>query len=204
MFWVRIRIYARAATLVGVMWALLTTPTVKPFEASSYASVGASTLAPWSWVDFCLRYQGECDGGAAQALDIDLSPDATKEISRVNRWVNENVQSESDMDHWGLAERWDYPIDGKGACHDYALLKRKLLIEFGFPRQALLMTIVTDRDGEGHAVLTIRTDKGDLVLDNVTSEIKPWTATGYRFLQRQSQEDPNVWLTIGPPMEARL
>jgi predicted transglutaminase-like cysteine proteinase len=83
-----------------------------------------------------------------------------------------------------------------------APLKRKILIQLGFPRQARLMTIVKDRRDEGHAILTIRTDKGEFVLDNLNGEIKPWTATGYRFLERQSQEDPNVWLTIGAPQGA--
>ena len=36
------------------------------------------------------------------------------------------------------------------------------------------MTIVRDQDGEGHAVLTVKTDRGDFVLDNLTDEILPW------------------------------
>ncbi len=58
------------------------------------------------------------------------------------------------------------------------------------------------RHDEGHAILTIRSNKGDFVLDNLNGEIRPWTATGYRFLERQSQEDPNVWVTVSPPIEA--
>ena len=70
-------------------------------------------------------------------------------------------------------------------------------IEQGFPRQALLMTIVRDLDGEGHAILTVKTDHGEFVLDNLTDEIRPWDATGYRFVKRQAQDDPNVWLDLG-------
>ena len=74
-------------------------------------------------------------------------------------------------------------------------------MEKGFPRQALLMTIVRDHNDQGHAILTVKTNSGDFILDNLTDEIKPWEATGYRFVKRQSQEDPNVWVVIENPKE---
>ena len=95
-----------------------------------------------------------------------------------------------------MADHWDYPVDGKGDCKIYALYKRKLLQEAGFPRQALLMTVVHDLDNEGHTILTVKTDKGDLVLDNLVDEIRPWNATGYYFVKRQSQQNPNIWVSI--------
>jgi predicted transglutaminase-like cysteine proteinase len=76
------------------------------------------------------------------------------------------------------------------------LFKRKQLIEQGFPRQALLMTIVRDAAGEGHAILTVKTDHGEFVLDNLRDEILPWNASGYRFIKRQAQDDPNAWLDL--------
>jgi len=63
-----------------------------------------------------------------------------------------------------------------------ALQKRKLLIQKGLPRQALLMTIVRDLNDQGHTILTVKTNRGDFILDNMTDEIRPWEATGYRFL----------------------
>jgi predicted transglutaminase-like cysteine proteinase len=66
----------------------------------------------------------------------------------------------------------------------------------GFPRQALLMTIVRDLDDEGHTILTIKTNRGEFVLDNLSDEIRPWDATGYKFIKRQSQEDPNIWVAL--------
>ena len=104
----------------------------------------------------------------------------------------------TNLDHWGtIVDHWDYPVDGKGDCKVYALYKRKLLVEQGFPRQALLMTVVRDLNGEGHAVLTVKTDHGEFVLDNLTDAIRPWDATGYKFVKRQSQSDPNMWLDLG-------
>ena len=63
------------------------------------------------------------------------------------------------------------------------------------------MTIVGDRNDQGHAVLTVKTTSGDFVPDNLTGEINPWEATGYRFVKRQSQEDPNVWVAIETPQQ---
>ena len=72
------------------------------------------------------------------------------------------------------------------------LLKRRMLMEAGWPREALLITVVRDKKGEGHAVLTVKTDKGEFILDNQEEDILLWSETGYRFVKRQSQSDPNV------------
>jgi predicted transglutaminase-like cysteine proteinase len=106
------------------------------------------------------------------------------------------------MDHWGVVERWNYPDDGYGDCEDYALQKRKLLMQAGWPREALLMTVVRDHNGNGHAVLTVKTDRGEYILDNQTNDILLWADTGYRFVKRQSQSDPNVWVSLGEPRAA--
>jgi predicted transglutaminase-like cysteine proteinase len=169
---------------------------------ASFAAVGSETSVPYGWVEFCRRYAGECDATAMTPLDINLTPEALKQIERIDKSVNRSIMAVSDMDHWGLLDQWDYPSDGKGDCEDYALLKRKLLIEEGFPRQALLMTVVKDAQNDGHAILTIKTNQGEFILDNLTDEIKPWDHTGYKFVKRQSQSDENVWVQIGPPTQA--
>ena len=121
-----------------------------------------------------------------------------KTLNEINTFANAAIQPVSNFDHWGtMLDHWDYPVDGKGDCKIYALFKRKLLIERGFPRQALLMTIVRDLNGEGHAILTVKTDRGDFVLDNLSRDVRPWNATGYQFFKRQAQDDPNVWLSLG-------
>ena len=47
----------------------------------------------------------------------------------------------TDMDHWGVIEKWSLPTDGYGDCEDYVLMKRKMLIDAGWPREALLITV---------------------------------------------------------------
>ena len=64
--------------------------------------------------------------------------------------------------------------------------------------------MVRDRKDEGHAILTVKTDLGEFILDNQAEEILPWTQTGYRFVKRQSQSDPNVWVSLGDPRPSPL
>ncbi len=188
-----------------VLLGLQSVPALAGMEQhASSAPVTETTSVPYGWVDFCNRYAAECDGPVLAPQDIALSAKSFKDIDRINRAVNKNVQPETDMDHWGIVDRWDYPLDGKGDCEDYALLKRKLLIQAGYPRQALLMTVVKDHAGEGHAILTVKTNKGDYVLDNMVDSVLPWDQSGYRFVKRQSQEDPNVWRSIGPAVSAPM
>lgn len=168
------------------------------------AATGAETSVPFGWVDFCARYPAECRSGPAAGATVALTGSAMKRIASVNAWVNKHVSPVSDKDHSGAVDRWDYPADGKGDCEDYALQKRRMLIEAGFPEGALLMTVVKEQNGDGHSVLTVKTDRGDYVLDNLTSAVKPWTATPYRFVKRQSEQDPNIWVSIGAPVEAPL
>jgi predicted transglutaminase-like cysteine proteinase len=166
---------------------------------SSWAALGPITSVPSGWIDLCERYIGECDTHRLAPVDVDLTSAGYEVLDHVNRWVNEAIEPISAMDHWGVINQWDYPVDGKGDCNSYALLKRKILLEKGFPRQALLMTVVRDLNGDGHMILTVKTNKGDLILDNLVDDVRIWNSTGYRFVKRQTQEDPNVWVAIGDP-----
>ena len=134
---------------------------------------------------------------ALPATSVKLTAQNMGILRRINQKANRSIKPVSNYDHWGtMMDHWDYPVDGKGDCKIYALYKRKLLQEAGFPRQALLMTVVRDLHNEGHTILTVKTDKGDLVLDNLVDEVRPWNATGYYFLKRQSQQNPNTWVSI--------
>jgi predicted transglutaminase-like cysteine proteinase len=110
--------------------------------------------------------------------------------------VNSTIKAVTDQDHWGVVDVWGFPDDGKGDCEDFQLLKRRILADNGLPRRAMRMTVVIDELGEGHAVLVIRTNKGDYVLDNKTSSVLPWTRTGYVYIKRESQ-DTVGWVSLG-------
>jgi len=189
-----------AATLIVAAFA---TPTAKAgSDQRLYIAVGSVTRPPIGWVGFCAEYAGECDTRPLEARDVLLTPRIWKDLARINKWVNDSVWPITDVEHWGVIDRWNYPDDGYGDCEDYVLLKRRMLMQAGWPRQALLITVVRDHNDEGHAVLTVKTDKGEFILDNQTPDILLWSETGYHFVKRQSQTDPNVWVSLGDPRPA--
>jgi predicted transglutaminase-like cysteine proteinase len=131
-----------------------------------------------------------------------LTSKTWRDLVRVNKWVNDSIIPVTDLEHWGVVERWSFPEDGKGDCEDYVLLKRRMLMQAGWPREALLITVVRDKKGDGHAVLTVTTDRGDYILDNQAEDVLLWSDTGYRFVKRQSQANSTVWVALGDPRPA--
>ena len=168
-------------------------------EPALFVAVGDVTRAPIGWVEFCSENPRECAARKTAARDIVLTQQSWSSLVKVNDWVNRSVKPMTDLEHWGVVERWNYPDDGYGDCEDYVLMKRRMLMQAGWPRQALLITVVRDKKGDGHAVLTVKTDRGEYILDNQENEIVPWYRTGYRFVKRQSQSDPNTWVALGEP-----
>jgi predicted transglutaminase-like cysteine proteinase len=190
-----------AASIIAL--ALLASPTGSTAdERPLFISIGETTRAPIGWIEFCIEYEPECKTKPSTPRDVVLATQAWKDLERVNRYVNTHIRPMTDMEHWGVVERWNYPDDGYGDCEDYVLQKRRMLMQAGWPREALLITVVRDKHGDGHAVLTVKTDSGEFILDNQTEDILLWSNTGYRFVKRQSQSDPNAWIALGEPRPA--
>jgi predicted transglutaminase-like cysteine proteinase len=148
------------------------------------------------WIRFCERNPDECRVDVSEPAVVTMTPHVWRTIVAVNRRVNSRIKPLTDKEHWGVVDSWDFPDDGLGDCEDYQLLKRKLLVEQGVPRRSLRMTVVIDEQGEGHAVLMVRTDRGDFILDNKTSTVLPWNQTGYVFVKREGQDNAN-WASLG-------
>jgi predicted transglutaminase-like cysteine proteinase len=155
------------------------------------------TLPPIGYVTFCQEHQGDCRPGPRFADRIQLTAAKYRQIEEVNTAVNTEIAPVTDLELYGKAEVWTYPTT-KGDCEDYVLLKRRILIERGFPESTLLITVVRDENNEGHAVLTVRTDAGDFVLDNKRRDIVRWADTPYTFIKRQSEKNPLVWISLLP------
>lgn len=164
-----------------------------------FAALGNVTKAPSGWLQFCAEKPEECRPIADAPHDVTLTPELLQQLFTINAYVNNRVKWTSDAELYGKAEHWAYPLD-RGDCEDIVLLKRRLLAKSGWPMNALLITTVEDPAAvkERHAVLTIRTDRGELILDNQTPEILFWYETNYRYLTRQSTNDPNVWVSFNP------
>jgi predicted transglutaminase-like cysteine proteinase len=164
--------------------------------ASNPASASGEARAPYAWVDFCKTYAAECKVDTKEADRVEMTPKLWKSIVALNHKVNREITPITDMDHWGVVDRWDMAEDGRGDCEEYVLVKRRKLAEAGIPRRAMLVTVVIDEENAGHAVLMVRTDRGDFILDNKRNAVLPWSQTGYVFVKRESQ-DRVAWTSLG-------
>lgn len=166
-------------------------------------ATGGLTSQPIGHYEFCKANPSEC-----QIRPVDRGPAKMDDglwalIVRINKGVNSAVKPMNDFDLYGKDEVWAYP-KGAGDCEDYVLEKRRELSDNGVSLSNLLMTVVRKPDGEGHAVLTVRTTNGDYVLDNLTDAVRPWDQTGYRFLKRQATNHTGRWVSIREGQSAPL
>ncbi len=164
-------------------------------KTSVFMRVYGPAQPPYGFVRFCDTRPQSC--AASQLDESRFQPTAERlsELDEINRSINHSIQPATDAEVYGVSEHWTLPSD-KGDCEDYALLKQKTLLQRGWPSSSLLMTVVRDEKGEGHAVLTARTAQGDYILDNKVDEVKLWNRSGYEFMMRQSYIDPRVWVSL--------
>lgn len=151
--------------------------------------------SPIGHYEFCRDNPSECADGDGDTGPLALTESRWKTILDVNYTVNAEIQPFTDEEIYGVEERWTYPTS-VGDCEDYVLLKRKKLIEDGFSPSDLLITVVLQPNGQGHAVLTVRTDRGDFVLDNMRNKVMLWSETEYTYLKRQSADSPARWVKL--------
>ncbi len=184
------KVLALALGMIGLM----ATAQSAGAAASSPMPTTGYTSQPIGHYEFCKRYAATCRANASSAA-LKLTPQIWSRIVDVNAAVNNNIFPRTDEEIYGTAEYWAYPTR-EGDCEDFALLKQYMLEREGIPASALLITVVKQTNGDGHAVLTLRTDQGDFVLDNLENQILPWQATSYTYLKRQSAADAGRWVGI--------
>ena len=166
-----------------------------PATERAFAPIYGKTLPPIGFVEFCTRDKQHCVSDNSHLRRLALTAARWKLLQQINARVNSSIAPVSDLDLYAVPERWDYPVYA-GDCEDYVLLKKRELENLGFPSHALLITVVLDEAGEGHAVLMVSTNQGDFVLDNRRDAVIRWTDTRYRFLKRQSRDDPRLWVAL--------
>jgi predicted transglutaminase-like cysteine proteinase len=154
-----------------------------------------NTSIPVGHAEFCKNRPAECQANANPVLAVTLDDARWSQLLQVNAHYNDTIIAVSDNDLYGVEEFWTYP-NGYGDCEDFVLAKRRALIEAGWPASALLMSVVREPNGDGHAVLIVRTDRGDLVLDNQDGLIRVWNETPYQFVKRQDQAHAGRWVDM--------
>jgi len=178
-----------------------------PYSASSTAPtfiargnampVGAETSPPFGFVGFCQRHPTDCVGSSVRPRSLPLTDSRWSQLQEINAKVNNSVTPIEDADLYNTVEWWAYPAASGGDCEDYVLLKRRMLIDLGWPADALLISVVKEPSGAGHAVLLVVTADGEYVLDNKTRRVRLWQETPYTWVKRQSRHHPYVWVRTG-------
>jgi predicted transglutaminase-like cysteine proteinase len=166
-------------------------------HVSSFMRVFTRSEPPSGYVAFCNRTPEACAAHAMSGDRMILSDLRWQDLVEVNQVVNRTVRPVSDLDLYGTTEYWAFPLSS-GDCEDYVLLKQRMLMERGWPQGSVLITVVRDEAGQGHAVLTARTSQGDYILDNRFDAIRLWHETGYTFVKRQSYISPTIWMSLAP------
>lgn len=182
----------------GLIFALLTIAPAAALDLTSVAFVQTSAQAtsiPVGHLEFCNTRPDECRPNDRIIPATGLTETTWQQLVNVNAYYNQNVVPVTDEDLYKVAEFWTYP-NGYGDCEDFALAKRRDLINAGWHPSTLMIAVVKEANGNGHAVLLARTDRGDLVLDNQNGTIRLWSETPYKFIKRQSQAHSGQWVDM--------
>ena len=166
-------------------------------DGPAFMRVFGQTMAPSGFTRMCERQSDLCERGRPGESRVTATREVLKELAEVNLIANRTVEPASDEEIYGTSEYWTVP-GRRGDCEDYALLKQRMLTERGWPKAALLITVVRDENGEGHALLTARTSRGDYILDNRYDEVVLWSSRPYAYVKRQSYLDPRIWVSLVP------
>lgn len=181
------------ATIAAALFAIATLQSA--FALPSNMQTAGATNPPVGHYEFCRRMPQECRANPGSTEPAVLTQASWKAILEVNYDVNQAITPLTDKEIYGVEEYWAYP-DAVGDCEDYVLLKRKKLIQAGFSPANLLITVVLQPNGDGHAVLTVRTDRGDFILDNMRNKVLLWSETEYTFIKRQSEQHSGRWMKL--------
>ena len=175
------------ATMLNISPALATD--------TAHMRLAGLTSQPIGHYNYCKQYRSDCSIKTKNSKAPQLTRERWKDLVEVNSYSNSTIVPVTDQEGFGVEEFWTYPTS-YGDCEDYVLMKRHMLMQRGWPASSLLITVVRQPNGDGHAVLTVRTDRADYVLDNLDNKIKQWNETEYTYLKRQSAKYSGHWTKI--------
>jgi predicted transglutaminase-like cysteine proteinase len=160
-------------------------------RARSEMPVGAATIPPAGFIQFCAKYPAECTGAMAHATPGELGWLRRYELEDVQARINASLRPRTIP-----GNTWDYPLDGTADCNRYALAKRQELLARGWRRSDLLLAVAVTERGEWHLVLVVVTADGDFILDNRYRRVMAWEDLPYEWVSRQDIADPSKWRSL--------
>ncbi|MEP1933248.1 MAG: transglutaminase-like cysteine peptidase [Roseibium sp.] len=181
--------------LAATSFALLSTSAAIA-DPGRFMDMKTAVKAPIGHKQFCQDNAWACSREQYNPVVVKLTEELWQQLIAVNSDINNRVRPMTDDDLFGKVEHWAYPVNGYGDCEEYVLEKQRVLMEAGWPKSALLITVAKDVQNSGHAVLTVRTDHGDMILDNQIEAVLPWYSTPYRYIKRQSTSSLVKWTGI--------
>ena len=161
--------------------------------SGSKIGFGETSGVPRGYYDYCVRVPGACHLSAGVMTtthdgSVVMTGATMAQITKVNAAVNAAIRP-------ALRDDWT-PGMPEGDCKDFAMTKRQRLIASGWPSSALPLAIVRTAQGEQHLILVARTSQGDFLLDNLTSEIRPWSTAPYSWEKIQSTTEALAWRQV--------
>lgn len=175
------------------------TSPVSALSRSAEMTEGGRHSGPRGWRELCASEPAVCAPptrrrpGAITRLDAE----GYAQLERFNTRMNAALTPANDKDAYAVEDLWRVPAPGDPAdCEDYVLAKRQRLLAAGWPAESVLIGVVRGDVSPYHAVLVLRTDRGELVLDNLTDEIRDWRESGYSWVVRQSAQAPERWVRV--------
>jgi len=158
---------------------------VQPFGRDAVPLRTGEILEKWRGVQADISAENEilarCRAGSVHCptvarqflaiVDAAAAHSGRARIRMINRGINLAIRPMSDLEQWGVDDRWSAPLDtlttGRGDCEDYAIAKYVALIAAGLDPADVRLVILRDLvSGEDHAVAAARADGDWLILDN--------------------------------------
>lgn len=157
--------------------------------------------------DFCLDNEGRCVT-SPDMRSVVMEDWVERLLAETNRRINKQIRYKSDEEVYGKDDKWaiakEDDLEAYGDCDDYAVSKREALVKH-IPPNAMMLAYVRTEEDEPHAVLIVRTDKGDKILDNRFDRVKDLDETGYDFKYVTDPLDNTKWrdvaYTAPPPVQ---
>lgn len=159
--------------------------------SATWLKTGDETSRPAGHMEYCSKHPSDCRKKAEAKA---LAPAAIGPLQTVNNAVNKTIKPVSDQVQFGVRDKWT--VNAKsGDCEDFALAKRAALMRHGYKSSNLLMAM-GHAAGQAHAVLVVRTQGGDYVLDNLTDAVLPVNRARVSITKIQSPANASVWLRV--------